>query len=90
MEGMVKDFDRLFAQIFQNLVPGGWTELQSIELRCYCDDESRNKAGAWLKWSAHLHEAARKFGKDMQTLRTWPERLKKAGFQNINSKAYPV
>jgi hypothetical protein len=87
---MVKDFDRLFTQTFENLQPGGWAEFQSIELRCFCDDESREKAGAWLRWSAYLHEAARKFGKNMQTLRTWPEKLKQAGFHNIHSAVYPV
>ncbi|KAN0085261.1 S-adenosyl-L-methionine-dependent methyltransferase [Elaphomyces granulatus] len=91
MEGMVKDFDRLFAKSFQHLRPGGWVEFQTIELRSFCDDESIiKKADAWLKWSSYLHEAARKFGKDMHTVRTWPEKLKNAGFQDVHVTSFPL
>lgn len=90
MEGMVKDFDRLFAQTYKYLRPGGWAEFQTIELNCFCDDDSRTKAAAWVAWSNNLHEAARRFGKNMRTVRTWPERLKRAGFQNVQTVVYPV
>ncbi|KAL1968829.1 hypothetical protein VTN77DRAFT_1190 [Rasamsonia byssochlamydoides] len=90
MEGMVKDFDRLFAQTYKFLKPGGWAEFQTIELNCFCDDDSRIKAQAWVTWSNNLHEAARRFGKNMRTVRTWPERLKQAGFQNIQTAVFPL
>lgn len=90
MEGMVQDFDRLFAQSYKHLNPGGWAEFQSIELNCFCDDDSRQKASAWVMWSENLHKAARTFGKNMRTVRTWPDRLKQAGFQNVQTIAIPV
>jgi succinylglutamate desuccinylase len=90
MEGMVKDFDRLFAQTYEHLRPGGWCEFQSIELNCYCDDDTRHKATEWVRWSEDLHQAARTFGKNMRTVRTWPEKLKQAGFQNIQTVVFPV
>ncbi|QKX56299.1 uncharacterized protein TRUGW13939_03400 [Talaromyces rugulosus] len=90
MEGMVQDFDRLFQQSYKHLNPGGWAEFQSIELNCFCDDDSRQKATAWVTWSENLHKAARTFGKNMRTLRTWPDRLKEAGFQNVQTMAIPL
>lgn len=90
MEGMVKDFDTLFKQCYDNLKPGGWVEFQTIELNCFCDDDSRHKATAWMKWSSHLHEAARRFGKNMRTVRTWPDRLKAVGFRNVQTTVFPV
>jgi hypothetical protein len=87
---MVQDFDRLFAQSYQNLNPGGWAEFQSIELNCFCDDDSRQKATAWVRWSENLHRAARTFGKNMRTVRTWPDKMREAGFRNVQSVAYPV
>lgn len=90
MEGMVKDFDRLFQQTYKNLNPGGWAEFQTIELNCFCDDDSRKKATAWVLWSENLHKAARTFGKNMRTVRTWPDRLKQAGFENVQTMAIPV
>lgn len=90
MEGMVQDFDRLFAQSYKNLNPGGWAEFQSIELNCFCNDDSRQKATAWVRWSENLHQAARTFGKNMRTVRTWPEKMEKAGFQNVQSVTFPL
>ena len=90
MEGMVKDFDHLFAQTYKHLKPGGWAEFQSIELDCFCDDDSRMKAESWVIWSENLHEAARRFGKEMRTVRTWSDRLKRVGFENVQTVAFPV
>lgn len=90
MEGMVKDFDKLFAQTFANLKPGGWAEFQTIELTTFCDDGSRDKATAWARWSSDLRLAAQTFGKNLQTVRTWPERMRAAGFENVQSVVFPV
>ena len=86
----MKDFDRLFAQSYKHLNPGGWAEFQSIELNCFCDDDSRQKAAAWVRWSENLHRAARTFGKNMRTVRTWPDKMRDAGFRDVRSVAYPV
>ncbi|EED23776.1 methyltransferase LaeA-like, putative [Talaromyces stipitatus ATCC 10500] len=90
MEGMVQDFDRLFTQCYKNLKPGGWAEFQTIELNCFCDDDSRQKAAAWVRWSENLHRAARTFGKNMRTVRTWSDKMRNAGFQNVQGVVFPL
>jgi hypothetical protein len=90
MEGMVKDFDRLFTQTFANLKPGGWAEFQTIETKTFCDDGSRDKATAWARWSSNLHSAAQTFGKNLRTVRTWSEKMKAVGFENVQSVVFPV
>ncbi|OKL59266.1 hypothetical protein UA08_05678 [Talaromyces atroroseus] len=90
MEGMVQDFDRLFKQTYQNLTPGGWAEFSSIELNTFCDDETRQKAAVWTRWSENLHRAACTFGKNMRTVRTWEDRLRAVGFRNVQSAVFPL
>ena len=47
-------------------------------------------ATAWVRWSTNLHAAAQQFGKNMRTVRTWPDKLKDAGFENVQSVVFPV
>ncbi|KAL2000819.1 hypothetical protein VTN02DRAFT_2579 [Thermoascus thermophilus] len=91
MEGMVKDFPRLFAQAFTHLHPGGWLELQTIQLRCFCEDgASRAKAEPWFRWSKYLHDAAGRFGKDMDTVTAWPAMMRAAGFTGVNAVEFKL
>ncbi|OJJ44718.1 hypothetical protein ASPZODRAFT_71432, partial [Penicilliopsis zonata CBS 506.65] len=83
IEGMVKDFDRLFEQAFDALNPGGWLEFQSIELARRCDDDSYHLAAAFDRWRDLVHSAAQGFGKRFDTIHSWPDRMKRTGFTNV-------
>ncbi|PGG97787.1 hypothetical protein AJ79_09085 [Helicocarpus griseus UAMH5409] len=85
VEGMIKDYDKLFEQAYKNLIPGGFVEFQSIEAKIY-GDETIQKAKSFLRWRDLVVEAAEIFGKSMVSLPTWPEKMKKAGFINVKTE----
>ncbi|OJD16347.1 hypothetical protein AJ78_03480 [Emergomyces pasteurianus Ep9510] len=85
MEGMVKDYDKLFQQAYKFLNPNGWMEIQSIELDFF-GDETIARAKDFRRWRNLLIEASEKFGKSMSQVSTWADRMKKAGFKNVKAE----
>lgn len=49
LEGSIRDHDRLFAQCFRNLRPGGYLEMKSVELEFSSDDGTHMKAGQFAR-----------------------------------------
>jgi trans-aconitate methyltransferase len=90
LEGSIRDHDRLFAQCFENLRPGGYLEMQTLEVQTYSDDGSHLRAENFLKLIELVHKAAQEFNKGMDTVTTWKERLEKAGFKNVVEEKYKV
>ncbi|GES59703.1 methyltransferase [Aspergillus terreus] len=90
LEGSIRDHDRLFRQALENLKPGGWFEIASIEVNSYSDDGTHLKAQGMLDGVKGLHEASKKFGKDMNTVGTWAARIEKAGFVNVHEDVYKL
>ncbi|KAG5304344.1 methyltransferase [Histoplasma capsulatum G186AR] len=85
MEGMVKDYDKLFQQAYKHLNPQGWMEIQSIELDFF-GDETIVKAKEFRRWRELVIEASEKFGKPMTQVSTWADRMKKVGFKNVKAE----
>lgn len=88
LEGSVRDYDQLFRQAFQNLKPGGYLEMASMEINTHSDDGTHLKAKNFLKGLRVTHEASKKFGKDMNSVATWKEKMERAGFENVTEKIY--
>ncbi|PGH13963.1 hypothetical protein AJ80_06101 [Polytolypa hystricis UAMH7299] len=83
LEGSVGDFDRLFQQAYEHLKPGGYLEMQTMEIFFYSDDGTHEKAINCLEINRLAREASAKFGKDIHTVNTWTDRMEKAGFKNV-------
>lgn len=90
MAGSIKDSDKLFAQAFKHLQPGGYLEMQSFEVELYSDDDTLKKAQDALQWKDLLIEASNKFGKPLNVEGTWREKMTKAGFVDIKNEEYKV
>ncbi|KAM5344245.1 hypothetical protein ACJ41O_012782 [Fusarium nematophilum] len=88
--GCISDDEKLFQQAFQNLVPGGYIELQAVNGRFMSDDGTLVKAGNARRWMKMLCESAAKFGKPIDCPPGWKEKLRKAGFVDIQEKVYKV
>ncbi|KAG5287448.1 TAM domain methyltransferase [Histoplasma capsulatum G186AR] len=86
LAGSIADFDKLFEQAYQNLVPGGYFEIQSIEPCFYSDDGTLAKANHAVDWVRLEFEASSKFGKPLEIVPLLPEKLKKAGFQDVTTQ----
>lgn len=90
MEGSIRDHDRLFKQVFENLNPNGWFEMASMEVNTYSDDGTHLSATNLLDSVKHMHLSSKLFGKDMSSVSGWKERMEKAGFVNVREEVFKV
>lgn len=62
--GSVKDWRRLYRNVYDNLKPGGWMEIQEYEARIKSvDDPELHRAQSVAQWQQLVNEASLKFGK---------------------------
>lgn len=78
------------AQALENLRPRGYFEIASMEVNTYSDDGTHQKATTLLEGIKFMHDAARKHGKDLQSVLGWKEKMEKAGFVNVREEIYKV
>ncbi|KAI9927250.1 hypothetical protein MW887_003637 [Aspergillus wentii] len=90
LEGFIRDHNRLFRQAYENLIPGGWLEMSSMEVNSYSDDGTHLKATHMMEAVKGMHEASRILGKDMSTTPSWKDRMEKAGFVNVREDIYKL
>ncbi|PGG96048.1 hypothetical protein GX51_08009 [Blastomyces parvus] len=92
LAGSIANFDKLFEQAYENLVPGGYFEIQSIEPCFYSDDGTLEKGKQLLEWMHLEFKASAEFGKPLEIVPTFADKLKKVGFQDVKStlKKLPV
>ncbi|EAW19935.1 class I SAM-dependent methyltransferase [Aspergillus fischeri NRRL 181] len=90
LEGAIRDHDNLFRQAYENLRPGGWLEMASMDVNSYSDDGTHLKAVNMVEGVKNMHAASKKHGKDMTTAGTWKEKMEKAGFINVREDIYKL
>ncbi|BDD55982.1 hypothetical protein MAP00_001462 [Monascus purpureus] len=90
LEGSIQDHDRLFQQAFNNLTPGGYFELATIQITTTSDDGTHLKAEKFLRLCELCHEASRRFGKSLNTVTTWKEKMIQAGFEDVHEQKFKL
>ncbi|KEY79052.1 methyltransferase LaeA [Aspergillus fumigatus] len=90
LEGAIRDHDTLFRQAYENLRPGGWLEMASMDVNSYSDDGTHLKAVNMVEGVKNMHAASKKHGKDMTTAPTWKAKMEKAGFINVREDIYKL
>lgn len=90
LEGAIRDHDQLFQRAFENLNPGGWFEMATIEVNTFSDDETHLNAPCLLDAVKHIDASSRNFGKDMTSVHTWKARFEAAGFVNVKEDIMKV
>jgi trans-aconitate methyltransferase len=88
--GAIRDNDNLFRQAYENLRPGGWLEMASMDVNSYSDDGTHLKAVNMVEGVKNMHAASRKHGKEFTTAERWKESMEKAGFINVHEDIYKV
>ncbi|KAI9373650.1 S-adenosyl-L-methionine-dependent methyltransferase [Aspergillus egyptiacus] len=88
MGGGIADWDRLLAQAYNHLKPGGWIEFQEYEACIHSDDGTHVKAPMLMDLSRRLDEASRRFGKRVSIAPSLTQWLEAAGYTNITSDVY--
>lgn len=90
MGGSISDWGRLYKQIYDNLKPGGWVEMQEYETDMYSDDNTLDNAPLIRKFQQLGDEASAKIGKQFNVAATHKQRLVDAGFVNVRDDVYKV
>jgi len=83
LEGCIADDGKLFERAFQHLVPGGFIELQAVYTKFHSDDGTAENATNALLWMKELCAAAARFGKPLDIAPRWGEKLREAGFVDV-------
>ncbi|KAF8464915.1 S-adenosyl-L-methionine-dependent methyltransferase [Kalaharituber pfeilii] len=81
------DWDKVMAQVWRCIKPGGWVELAELGCECLCDDGSMHPE--INRYFSKLAEACAKLGRPFPTgPESLTDRLNKAGFRKVASETY--
>ncbi|KAH8819159.1 S-adenosyl-L-methionine-dependent methyltransferase [Xylogone sp. PMI_703] len=90
MSGSIKDWPRLYEQVFEHTKSGGWVEAQDHDVQVSCDDDTINKATEWVNWMRMVNEAAGQFGKILDVGPRQKQWMIDAGFVDVHEKVYKL
>ncbi|KAH6974740.1 S-adenosyl-L-methionine-dependent methyltransferase [Ilyonectria destructans] len=90
LEGCITNDDKLFQRAFQHLVPRGYIELQAVYTHFVSDDGTAETATDARLWMKNICEGAAKFGKPLDCAPQWKEKLKDAGFVDIQQEIHKI
>ncbi len=88
--GSVADWPKFFAQVYQNLKPGGFLEMQEYQTFICCDDSTYDSV-TWLRdWVKQMDEVSETFGKRLRTAQFHKKWIEEAGFIDVREEIYKV
>ncbi|KAK1986408.1 methyltransferase domain-containing protein [Colletotrichum cereale] len=88
MTASINDWGRYLRQCYDNLVPGGWIELQELDLFAMSDDGTLTEDHALLKWCRLLQGASEKLGRPYVSPPTLNDLLSEIGFVDVSLSLY--
>ncbi|PYI28614.1 S-adenosyl-L-methionine-dependent methyltransferase [Aspergillus indologenus CBS 114.80] len=93
MVGSIADWNGLFAQAHQHLVPGGYYEIQEFRV----DFQSQARGGPTLpesssiaRWQRSLQEASSRFGKPINVVHTLADTLRRNAFVDVTEEVIKI
>ncbi|KAF3798444.1 Secondary metabolism regulator LAE1 [Colletotrichum gloeosporioides] len=86
MAGSFFDFPSIIRKAFDNLNPGGWFEMQDLELPMSCNDGTITTDSALWRWHVAVFEAARSIGRPLDYAPKCIPDLLRAGFVDIRRR----
>jgi SAM-dependent methyltransferase len=90
MAGSIKDWPRLIRQMYENLKPGGWLELQESANTMYSQDGSLAKDNPMVRMMEGLMEACQKIGRTLDPAPSMEQWVKDAGFVNVKVETFKL
>ncbi|KAF4954400.1 hypothetical protein FSARC_12143 [Fusarium sarcochroum] len=88
--GCITDEDQLFRRAFDHLSPGGYFEVQAVYPRFLSDDDTAKLAEDAQFWMANICKGAEKFGKPLDSPPAWLDKMKAAGFVEVEQEIRKV
>ena len=89
--GSIVNFELLYRQIYDNLKPGGWVEMQEFQTAIYSDDDpSLSKAFNIKKLLFLCNYASEKMGRKFAIAQEQEQKLIESGFEDVHEDLYKV
>ncbi|KAJ0327634.1 hypothetical protein COL5a_005602, partial [Colletotrichum fioriniae] len=94
LEGCVSDWPKLYSQAFEHLIPGGYVEVNELDLEDYSqalgDDLPQDHV--YRRWAKIMFESMDKLGKTGKQTRDHgiANGMRNAGFVDIVEKSWPI
>ncbi|KAI1071379.1 hypothetical protein LB507_011687, partial [Fusarium sp. FIESC RH6] len=83
MNFSIPDWKEYLKKIYQNLAPGGYVEIQEIDVMMKSDDGTLRDDSAIMEWSNLLNEASIKLKQPYEKINKFADMMAKAGFTEI-------
>ncbi|KZL85510.1 methyltransferase domain-containing protein [Colletotrichum incanum] len=80
----LSDWKKYLRKCYDNLEPGGWVELQEVDLYPTSDDETLKPDSNLIKWCNLLQEASNKFGRPFFRIAPLKDVLIDVGFVDVS------
>jgi len=91
LAGSISDWVKLYKQMYKNLKPGGWVEIQEYNCNAYYNDDETAKKAIWCQtWLKTLDDASIKFGKRLDVADHQKGWLEEAGFVNVTDMVVKI
>ncbi|KAF9871155.1 hypothetical protein CkaCkLH20_11324 [Colletotrichum karsti] len=88
MTSSISDWPLYLRRCFDNLEPGGYLELQEMDLFPKSDDGTLKPESDFLKWANLLYESSVKFGRPYVQMSTIRNYMVEAGFEDVKMDVY--
>lgn len=89
MTGSFSDPEAIAKKVFDALSPGGWYEIQDIQLPVFCDDGTLDpETSPLMKWQECLIQGSRKIGRPLGDSDKYKAIVEEAGFHNVVETIY--
>ncbi|KAE8396576.1 S-adenosyl-L-methionine-dependent methyltransferase [Aspergillus alliaceus] len=90
LSGCIGNIDKLFQQAFNHTSSGGYFELQAVSAHFLSDDDTADQAGTAQDWMRNIRDAGRKFGKPLDEVNQWKQKLEDVGFVEVTETILKV
>ncbi|KAK1451935.1 TAM domain methyltransferase [Colletotrichum melonis] len=84
----IEDWERFIRQCYENLIPGGWLELQEADLMPKSDDDTLPEDAAIIRYVHMLNEACEKTGRKFIEPSSLKAKMIAAGFTDVELRMY--
>ncbi|KAF4967018.1 hypothetical protein FSARC_5390 [Fusarium sarcochroum] len=90
--GSIVDWDKLFAEAYRCLKPGGYIESHEALSRMDCNDGSIHEKSAMHQWGKFFVEGGKKIGRSFTVVEDGVQRkaIEKAGFVDLEERNFKV
>lgn len=88
MNFSIQDWKTYLTKIYDNLTPGGYVELQDVDVIMGSDDKTLKEDMAMYMWCRLLDEAATKFNRSFERTSNFKNLLQEVGFVDVVETRY--